>query len=662
MAAPSRSTLRRRSVPCRIVALLTACGLALLAGCLARPVAAQVPDSLSADTADTAWRTALPPLTVTATRVPAAPSQAPARIRVLDSTARAQTGATSVSELLEERAGLHVRQYGPGGLATVSLRGTGASQTAFLLDGHRIGNPQLGQLDLRLLPTMLLSSVEVMHGPASPLHGSDGIGGAVHLRSRRPTAPLQARASVQGGAFGSRSTNVLLGGEGTQTSVVAAAEYRYTDGDFPYTDEALFPPRTVRRQNADREHLSIYSSVRTRWANHNLRVAGWATRVERGLPGPSITAASDERQWDTQLRLWADDTIQQPWGTLSLGGLVQHGRLRYADPDQNLDQTGRTWRSSLEAEARVPLAGRWLVTGGITTARATARHPRLEQDAHEQQGAAFVSGRGTWGRLRLFPAVRLDIYHMPGADTYGSVNPRLGINWQPLSGVEGVRVKAHAGRAFRTPTLNDRYWQPGGRPDLRPERGWSVDAGALWNGPHGRVEASVFANWRRDQIVWRPSSNGSWRPANVQRVRARGWELSAERQWRLPGAVQLDAGLTYTYTDARNRSAPDADTYNAPLRYVPRDQMKPHLTVSWGPAALDLNARYTGRRYVTSDGSRSLDPYVLLDAQVRLSHRLGGVQGTASAQLENALDTDYTVVNNHPMPPRHLTLRLTASF
>jgi iron complex outermembrane receptor protein len=634
----------------------------LFVGTLSAPAAAQAPDSLSTDTAGAAWRTALPPLTVTATRVPAVPSQAPARIRVLDSTALAQTGATSVSELLEERAGLYVRQYGPGGLATVSLRGTGASQTAFLLDGHRIGNPQLGQLDLRLLPTILLSSVEVMHGPASPLHGSDGIGGAVHLRSLQPTSPLRAKASVHGGAFGTRGTSILLGGEDGSTSGVVAAEYRYTDGDFPYTDEALFPPRTVRRRNADRERLSVYSSVRTRWADHALRVAGWWTKSERGLPGSSSTASNNERQWDTQLRLWADDTIQQPWGTLTLGGLVQHSRLRYADPDQDLDQTGRTWRSSLEAEARVPLTDRWRVTGGLSAERATAQHPSLADRAREQQGAAFLSGRGTLGRLRLFPAVRLDVYRMPGADAYASVNPRLGINWQPLPNVAPFRLKAHAGRAFRTPTLNDRYWDPGGRPNLRPERGWSVDAGMLWNGSRGRLEASVFTNWRRNQIVWRPSGNGYWRPANVQRVRARGWELSAERQWRLSEATELQTGLTYTYTDARNRSAPGTNTYNAPLRYVPRDQMKPHLTLSWGPAALDLNARYTGRRYVTSDGSRSLDPYVLLDAQLRLSHRLGSVQGTVSAQLENALDTNYTVVNNHPMPPRHLTVRVAAAF
>src|SRR6056297_3192439 len=100
MAALYVSTLCRRPALCRGTISLMAFCLALLAGLLVRPTAAQVPDSVSADTAEPAWRTALPALTVTATRVPAAPSDGPARLTVLDSTALAQTGAASVSDLL----------------------------------------------------------------------------------------------------------------------------------------------------------------------------------------------------------------------------------------------------------------------------------------------------------------------------------------------------------------------------------------------------------------------------------------------------------------------------------------------------------------------------------------------------------------------------------
>jgi iron complex outermembrane receptor protein len=141
-------------------------------------------------------------------------------------------------------------------------------------------------------------------------------------------------------------------------------------------------------------------------------------------------------------------------------------------------------------------------------------------------------------------------------------------------------------------------------------------------------------------------------------VRTVGLDLSGGHSWSLPGTANLRTGFTYTLTDARTRTDPDAPSYNEPLRYVPRDQFKPYATFAWGPVALDLNARYTARRPVTSDGSQYLDPYALLDAQLRLSHSISGLRGELSLKLENALNTDYQSVGGRPMPPRHAHLRL----
>ena len=57
----------------------------------------------------------------------------------------------------------------------------------------------------------------------------------------------------------------------------------------------------------------------------------------------------------------------------------------------------------------------------------------------------------------------------------------------------------------RMPTLNDRFWRPGGDPDLRPERGWNADAGLAWAPARYRIEGPFFASATRDQIVWRPT-------------------------------------------------------------------------------------------------------------------------------------------------------------
>jgi len=645
------------AVPYRLLVLLGAVWL-LSPG----PFAVAQPAAAPPDTTDPVrveWERQLPPLTVTASRLPVAPSEAPARVTVLDSAALAHSGASSVASALEARAGLHVRRYGATGLATPALRGTGASQTALLLDGQPVTDPQIGHLDLSLLPTILLRSVEVMHGPASPLHGSDGLGGAIHLRTLRPSATLRTRAAVAAGAFGERSGSLLAGGPlSTRTSVLAAAEVHATDGDFPYVDETQFPARTVRRRNADRDRRSLYGSVRSEIGRHRIRVSGWGTQAERGLPPASSTAPAEERQWDTQLRLWARDRVPIGGGRLTVRGMTQHTRIRYANPTQNLDQTGRTWVHSLESTLRGPLTTRWAGAAGLSGSLSRARHPRLAEDAHQKRLSGFVEGTARYGRLHLYPALRTDTYWMPHAPPRIALSPRLGLNWQPIPDRSGIRLKAQVGRAFRVPTFNDRYWQPGGNPDLRPERSWGADLGLRLGRTSGHVELTAFGHRRRDQIVWQPTDRDDWTPTNVGRVRVLGTEASAEQSWTLPYGSGLTGGLTYTFTDARNRTTPGSASYDAPLRYVPRHQLKPHSTLSWGPASLSAHARYTGRRYVTSDAGQSLDPYVIAGARLRLEHTLAGVRTALSLRIDNLLDTDYRSVGGRPMPPRHARLRL----
>jgi outer membrane cobalamin receptor len=145
-------------------------------------------------------------------------------------------------------------------------------------------------------------------------------------------------------------------------------------------------------------------------------------------------------------------------------------------------------------------------------------------------------------------------------------------------------------------------------------------------------------------------------------VRALGGELSAAWGWRLPFATRLQSGLTYTFTDARNRSNPVSAAYDKPLRYVPWNQANVHSTLSWGPVALTGHARYTGRRYVTSDGSQSLAPYVVAGSQLSVAYEIRDVRAELSLEIDNLLDTDYESVGGRPMPPRHAQLRLHLAY
>src|SRR5690606_17414352 len=134
----------------------------------------------------------------------------------------------------------------------LSLRGTGASQTLVLLDGHRIADPQLGQLDLSLLPTLLLERVEILHGAGSALYGTDGIGGVVDLRTVRADEDRLLVASTAG-AWGERSLSGLAAVSRGPISGLVAAETQTADGDFAYFDPSEgLDGATVRRDGADR--------------------------------------------------------------------------------------------------------------------------------------------------------------------------------------------------------------------------------------------------------------------------------------------------------------------------------------------------------------------------------------------------------------------------
>ena len=604
---------------------------------------------------------ALPAVTVTATRGPTRLAAAPLRVTVLDAEAIAAAGAQTVADLLTVRSGVFVRRYGDGGLASLSLRGSGASQTLVLLDGHRIASPQLGQLDLSLLPTLLLESVEVMAGAGSSLYGTDALGGVINLRTLGPGG--QRMVTVRGGygAYGERTGGLLAAGSRGTLSGVALVEYDEADGDYRYLNKGLFPPQEALREGADRRRVSLYSSMAYTVDRGGLRLAGWYNDAERGLPTIGAAQARQERQWDEHLRLWADGERRFAWGMTRVNGLVQVGALRYSNAQLDLDQTGRTLITSVDAEVRAAMGRHWLVAAGVAGGYGQARHPSLPDEATERHGGAFVHATGSVGRLLVYPALRVDGYSRADTSALWGVNPRLGVNVRLMDG-PALHLKAGAGRAFRVPTFNDRFWQPGGKPGLKPEHGWTYDLGLRLEHGHGQAEASVFLTRVRDQIVWLPTPGGFYAPDNVQRVRTRGAEASYRWQWPLTRRLRLDGSLFYTLTDARDRSDPETRSYDQPVRLVPRHQLKSHLGLRVGPVQLDASGRYTGQRYITTDGSQYLDPFFLIDGQLRIHRPARHVAATLGLVLENVLDRRYEVIPANPMPPRHARLQLSLTF
>ncbi len=621
---------------------------------LVAPVAAQTTDRpVAADTT-------LPAVTVTATRLPIPSRGAPARVTLLDADAIAATNAASVADLLEARGPMFVRRYGSNGLASITLRGSTASQTLVLLDGRRLADPQLGQLDVSLLPTVMLESFEVLHGGGSALYGTDALGGVVHLRSVRPSEGFATRLTSEVGAWGQRRIGGVVSGESGRWSAVIAAEGETANEDFSFRDASLIDNPMIRNEGWDRERVAGYGAVTYANGPTSIRTALMLTDAERGLGGTDSIGA---RQWDTTSRLWLDGSQNTSWGRVEAGGFVQRSSLRYASPFPStrpdaIDDTGRTTTASFDLTAHQTSISGWHLTGSATVATGKAEHPSLSSDASDSFGALALAAAQTEGRLRIFPAVRLDGYAPSGGERKLALSPQIGINWQALES-EAFRMKASVGRAFRMPTFNDRLWQPGGNPDLLPEIGWTGDLGLLFAANRTSAEVTFFAATASDQIVWSPTVDGYYAPENVARTRSLGVEASFDRTWLLGRSTGLEVGAVGTITDARDRSDPTASSYNQQLRYVPRWTAKAWTSASFGAMRIDLGVQAVGRRYTTTDESQSQNPYLLLNGQIRYRHTLGPVSATIAVAAENLTDRHYEVIQSYVMPPRHFSARLT---
>lgn len=607
---------------------------------------------------------ALPGIEVSSTRFGDASATKALRISVIDQSLVAATAALNAGELLTRASPLFIRRYGAG-LSLPVLRGNNAAQTLLLIDGVPLTDPQLGQIDLSLIPASLLQNVSIMHGAAGALYGSSSMAGVINFESRKPPEiPASLHTTVGAGAFGKRYGAISFSTKKSRLGSYVALSHHTEKGDFPYLNPSLFPPRTTRRDSAAREQTSLFGKVDLTHNRSRTTVAGWISESDRHLPGLATTTPQGERQWDDLARGWVQHIRQFPDGVLTLRTAYQQSRLRYLHPILEIDQASQTNSLSFTSEWAQPLSASWSLDAGFDGTLRKANHPALQAGAREFQSGLFIKGHYRRDRLNVFPTWRLDATHPVSHNRVTALSPSLGINLQPFKS-PALHLKALAGRSHRTPTFNDRFWQPGGNPDLLSESGWNYEAGIHFALGGATLESTLYRQHLQNQITWQPTENGFWSPVNLRKTRTIGTETSLQKNWTISSNTAFTVSLIHTYTDARDQSA-TASTFGKPLRYVPKHQLKNRVALNYNSThwhvSADLFVRYTDRRFITTDASQSLPSYTTLDAQIQNTWITDRASIQLGLVLENATDQTYEIIKGYPTPPRILRLVLSIAW
>jgi iron complex outermembrane receptor protein len=376
----------------------------------------------------------------------------------------------------------------------------------------------------------------------------------------------------------------------------------------------------------------------------------WYQETDRQIPPTSTQNVSTAAQQDESLRAslqWSRRGDKFSWQlkTAWLDEAIDYQDTIIALYTHN---TFQTWLA--EGETSFKLTPDIHITGGLYTESVKASSANYDTNTFRHQHAGFIStalvkNKWSW-RLQMREEV-----------TDGKWSPLLAdlsAEWSPI---KHFTFKSSVSRNYRTPTLNDLNWQPGGNPDLQPEEGWTVEGGIHYTSKRNSFQytGSLTGYTRKiDQwIMWMPPVKDIrtyWSPINVTEVDSRGMEFRAnvnwiEDQWN----IGLNAGMDFTWSTFGEPLPEFMIETGDQLFYIPVENIMGGVKI--------LHSRWSGHYYHHWFGA---SPGINEDVEAGnvgtagINYHFTGakLKWTLYLQADNVWNVPYRLIERRPMPGR----------
>ena len=508
-----------------------------------------------------------------------------------------KTNAQDVGEAVKRVPGVVVQD------SQVSIRGGNSyaygvgSRTAVLVDGLSIVSPDLGEVQMSLIPLENLQQLEVIKGSSSVIYGSSALNGVVNAITRWPSS---SRPDIRVTTFSMRydmppvegqrwwddysprGANGVSGNYSQRIGNVdlVAGGNLYAHNSYLEANDTWRVRSHVKTRYRSRRHEGLRYGV-----NGNVQYErGQRFFFARGLNTDALRAISVGR--DRYLRATVDPFLHY---TDSAGNrhqldtrwlyLKRYGSETTADAISNQATINYLYQKQWEK----PLADsrfterRFILTPDIQSNYGTSVSNLFEGRHSNYYAGAFVQGEyqldwvaksGEGRTLSIDGGVR---YEVNGVDTIVETDIpvfRSGVNVQVG---KATFVKASFGQSYRVPTVAERYIRADllglailPNADLVAERGWSAEAGVTQGVKIGEwtsyVDLTVFRQQYANFVEFNAVSNITnpelfegtdffigFYPVNVDRALIAGYELVWQGSGRL-GEWVITPQIGYTYT------------------------------------------------------------------------------------------------------------------
>jgi iron complex outermembrane receptor protein len=560
-----------------------------------------------------------------------------------------------------------------GSFSTLRIRGSAPDHTSINFGGININSLTLGHSNVSSVPTYLFDKVGVQFGSSSSVNGSGNIGGAIHLGLRNNWVDgFKAETRVSNGSFGEQlyGTKLFLGNGNFES--VTRAYYYSKKNDFKFkstlrdfeTGETGF---TDTQQNADIENYGILQELNYKFSTNNYFIFNlWYENnwylAQQNMGVNFLNPEKREEYLDNHLRVWTSYKNRSKALKYEInGGYV----FDNATNNNNNKETIQTQRLIAEAFIEHDFISNASYKIGIKASRIKPKvHAYIQNLEYEDRIDFYASYYH-----RFFNKLTATLNLRQGFVTDFSVpfTPSVGFNYPVLSREKSIlNVNGNVARSYRVPTFNDRFWVPGGNPDLNPEKGMNYELGSTWSycnaDVSGNIKANAFFMNIDDWIVWK-NGGAFWYAENVQKVHSKGFELMTDWKYKVMGLIS-NLGFNYSYTNIRRvESVNKISAINRQLEYVPLHSANLYSVTTYKNFDLTFDESYTHKQYTDEENKNILDAYFLLNMALTYNLKINeNNKLRINGMINNLLNTSYQSSWGYAMPGINYRLSITYNF
>jgi vitamin B12 transporter len=583
--------------------------------------------------------------------------------------------ARSLDDMLEQIAGLDIRQRGSDGVqADLSIRGGSFDQVLILLNGVNITDPQTGHYSLDLpVDLQQIQRIEILQGSGARIWGSNAFSGVINIiTTPEPTQQgKQFLLDLSGGSFGYFSGTGSAYLNRKSLTAGGSASYKHSDGYRENTDFDLFNSHIQVSYRS--EHLGGFSFQ-----------SGYQ---QKSYGANSFYSFAYPNQYEQTKTLFTALNWEKKAGKnflqAQLYNRLHHDRFELFRNGENAatwytghnyhltDVSGGTWKALHPSTFGKTIVGIDIRNEHILSNVLGEALSSSKTDIFDKDGLFTKKANRTNYRVFADQTVYLDAltlsaglsgnYHSDfGSYFYGGMDANYRIT-------ENVQASFGLNQSFRLPTFTDLYYKSAtqsSNPDLKPEKSTTYELGLTYKKHAFSASAVAFYRAGKNVIDWvkQPDST-KWVCRNETALNTSGADLTAEYQ-TIRGflkSLRLSWSGLYMHKTATGYDSKYALDYlrtkiNLHLEHAVFDsQHAGSLSATWNCSWQDRAGTYTD---YTTNALKKYAPYFLTDIRLAWHKKNTGLY----TDVNNLFNTSYADLGGLTQPGRSIRAGLKLQF